>query len=336
MHIAFEIFDRYGRLKQELKCHSFRKGTGHWGSELDHGDLLIIEEVSVAKKWRGKGIGTRIAMYLVKKSQAEKQNLRFWLAEPRWLPRDIRPEIEGVSKAEQRQVRLRATKSAISFWRRCGFRRIGASGCFCFATAPDHRTRTLPSAEDFDLPVADEEPDEDEPRDILKISRANLETAPDRTSWRPNRLQKRLPLHHAVFTLKGSECLEFFREAFRKSQNPAGDWGRPDGFSKNVLHIAACELKVQSVSWLLKWVNEGQILSSARNIHGYTPLEALEAQLESEWTKIEYYMINIVMSDKFRGFAVEAIECIAELRGLQPFPHPISSTTVWMHLWRMH
>jgi hypothetical protein len=32
-NIAFEIFDRYGRLNRDLKTHSIRKGIGAWGSE---------------------------------------------------------------------------------------------------------------------------------------------------------------------------------------------------------------------------------------------------------------------------------------------------------------
>lgn len=41
--IAFELFDRYGRLKPGFIDHPIRKGTGGWGSEFDLGSLFIIE-----------------------------------------------------------------------------------------------------------------------------------------------------------------------------------------------------------------------------------------------------------------------------------------------------
>ncbi|KAL5379867.1 hypothetical protein DPSP01_008149 [Paraphaeosphaeria sporulosa] len=39
---AFELFDRYGRLKLNHKEHTVQKGSGIWGDELDNGDLLLI------------------------------------------------------------------------------------------------------------------------------------------------------------------------------------------------------------------------------------------------------------------------------------------------------
>jgi len=41
--IAFEVFDRYGRLLPDFKDHPVRKGSGVWGSELDRGSLFIVE-----------------------------------------------------------------------------------------------------------------------------------------------------------------------------------------------------------------------------------------------------------------------------------------------------
>jgi hypothetical protein len=45
--LAFDLFDRYGRLRSEFKTHPVIKGTGIWGQELDRGDMLLIEEVLV-------------------------------------------------------------------------------------------------------------------------------------------------------------------------------------------------------------------------------------------------------------------------------------------------
>lgn len=45
--LAFDLFDRYGRLNPEYYEHEFRKGSGVWGNELNHGDLLLFEELQV-------------------------------------------------------------------------------------------------------------------------------------------------------------------------------------------------------------------------------------------------------------------------------------------------
>jgi len=105
-----------------------------------------------------------------------------------------------------------------------------------------------------------------------------------------------------------------FFKAFKTSEESASDWTKVDRFSNNVLHVAACELKVQSVRWLLEHSNEGQKLNSARNAKGYTPLEELESQLESKRTTKEHGMLTVDISDQFHGFSPDAIGCLAAFR----------------------
>ena len=49
--IAFEMFNRYGRLRKELKDAPIQKGTGVWGSELDLGSFFVIEDLLIDKEW---------------------------------------------------------------------------------------------------------------------------------------------------------------------------------------------------------------------------------------------------------------------------------------------
>jgi hypothetical protein len=126
-------------------------------------------------------------------------------------------------------------------------------------------------------------------------------------------LEERLPLHHAAIILPDNECVEFFKE-FKLSEKPIGDWVKVDRSSMNILHIAASEIKVQSVRWLLGNVDDDQKLSSARDVQGYTPLEELESQLESKRNTTERGEMTVVISDKFRGHSAEAIGCLAALR----------------------
>jgi hypothetical protein len=125
-------------------------------------------------------------------------------------------------------------------------------------------------------------------------------------------LQERLPLHHAAITLADEECVEFFNN-FNISKVLMGEWGKVDRFSKNVLHVAACGHKVQSVRWLLEHANEGQTLSSARSVEGSTPREELESQLETKRTQREHSMLTVDMSVNLLGFPPEAIGSLAAL-----------------------
>lgn len=232
---AFDLFDRYGRLRKELKDHPVRKGTGVWGSELDLKPFFVIEELLVDKQWRRKAIGTKIATYLIEKSQARSRHSEFSLVAPGWLTRDIASEVTGKTKAEQREIGARARDNAVSFWRSLGFRRIGASGYFGLAKSPNHPARAILPTDDFD------------PAAVVDGNRKSSRQEP---------LKDRLPLRHAAITLPDSECVEFFR-AWKTSDNPADEWTKLGRHSNNVLHIAACELKAQTVRWLIDDSGEG-------------------------------------------------------------------------------
>ena len=93
--VAFELFDRYGRLKNEFREHAIRKGTGAWGNELDLGSIFIIENIRVDRNWRRKGLGRMIVSYLVEKSRARNRRPCFTLVAPGWLNDDIAPDIQG-------------------------------------------------------------------------------------------------------------------------------------------------------------------------------------------------------------------------------------------------
>ncbi|KAH8589032.1 hypothetical protein B0O99DRAFT_637908 [Bisporella sp. PMI_857] len=309
--IAFELFDRYGRLRKELKDHPIQKGTGVWGSELDLGSFFVIEDLLIDKEWRRKAIGTKIVTYLIEKSQAGSRHPQFSLVVPGWLTRDVQPDIQGKTKDEQREIKFCAFDNAVLFHRSLGFRRIGASSCFGLATDARHPAHAILLTDDFD-PAA-EEPDVYEHPEHEGF--VDWGVPQNRESWRLELLKDRLPLHHAAITLPDSECVEFFK-AWKKSENPADKWTKVDRYSNNILHITACELKIQAVRWLIDDSGEGQILSLARNVKGYTPIEELESDLETKRTRRHHGMLTVDISDNFSGFAPEAISCLAALRSL--------------------
>lgn len=40
--LAFELFDRFGCLQPQYKEHPVKRGSGVWGGELNHGDILLM------------------------------------------------------------------------------------------------------------------------------------------------------------------------------------------------------------------------------------------------------------------------------------------------------
>lgn len=339
--IAFELFDRYGRLNRELINHTVRKGTGCWGSEVDLGPIFIIEHIRIERTWRRKGVGKKMIEALITKANAEKKSpdpfismasaedkliesligkistkknkLAFTLVAPGWLNGDIRADLDGKTATEQRDIRFATHDASVAFFRSIGFRRIGASSCFGLAVDPNHKAHKISINDDFNPP--DEEADDE---DLEAKHQAKHTFFRDETerSLLMELLEKRLPLHHAVLTLPDSECVKHYEEV-NKLPNAKEEWKKVDKKLNNVLHVASCEYKLKTVEWLLNNADVGQILSSARNIKGYTALEALQSILGEKRTIIEHGMMTVCISDKFPGFPVEAVGCLAALQGIK-------------------
>jgi len=306
--VTFRLFDRYGRLNKELKDHEIRKGTGAWGSELDHGDLFIIEEVWVDKLWRSKKIGKTIVTYLLGKSRAGKRSPEFSLVIPGVLNHDIKADIRGKTEFEQYQLESKAQDIATSLYRSVGFRRIGASYVLGLVTDPNHPAHTISPTADFE-PLYPEPEDDEIPEDE-QAENDPVDNA-TRNARHQNALQKQLPLHHAASTRPDDECVELFK----KGEVSIDEWSKLDRSSRNVLHVAAYECKPNTVRWLLENSNPNQILSSARSLDGYTPQEELESKLEIKRTRVTRGRMTVGVFDNFQGFSPEAIECLVALRG---------------------
>ncbi|PVH68791.1 hypothetical protein DL98DRAFT_506466, partial [Cadophora sp. DSE1049] len=307
--VAFELFNRYGSLKEEFTTHPVRKGTGCWGSELDLGSLFILEHVSVDRQWRRKGIGKAIVTALIDKAHTGERNAAFNIVSPGYLTRDIEDESEGLTKQEQKEVLNRAHDSATAFYRALGFRRIGASRCFGLASDVGHRAYALALADDFDLP--DPEPE----TELEDLDDSDDFFGTKRKEAKMKRLGEKRPLHHAALSLPDIECVEYF-QSYKKTSD-IEEWIKTERLGENVLHQAARCIKPKSVQWLLDNVDQDQRLSSGRNLNGYTPLELLVDQLETQRNTRQQGFATIVTADTFGGFGEQAILCMAALRGLK-------------------
>lgn len=307
--IAFELFDRYGRVKEEYITHPIRKGTGYWGAELDLGNLFVLEQIAVKRDFRRQGVGSAIANALVVKAHTGERDTAFTIVSPSYLPRDVEEESKGKSKQEHREIVNRAHHAASAFYRSLGFFRIGASRCFGLATDLSHKAHTILASEDFDLPELGPETEDDDTEEADDFFGTKTKEKAMK------RLEAQLPLHHTVLSLADEKCVEYF-ETYKTAGNQA-EWIKTERYGKNILHQAACELKPKSVQWLLDNVDDGKRLSLGRSRDGYTPLESLMAQLETERSTRQQGMATVVTSDSFGGFIPDAISCMAALRGLQ-------------------
>ncbi|KAH2860687.1 hypothetical protein KXV31_007852, partial [Aspergillus fumigatus] len=91
-------------------------------------------------------------------------------------------------------------------------------------------------------------------------------------------------------------------------------WDRVTNSEATLLHLTACELKPISTRWLLENVRHADSWKTARDIDGYTPLEALRETLETMRTRKEYGFSRVLnLSDHFKGYPATAGETTYDL-----------------------
>lgn len=287
--LASDLFDRYGRLQPELYDHEIIKGSGVWGKELDHGDLLLFDEVKVDAAYRGRGIGTNLVNAILektKKTVSERMGF-FALASPGFLRGDI-PRDDPTATTEAKQD---AMKTALRFWHSMGFRRVGTSAWLAWTDSPGHPSRQLGIAQDWirpDDPVAD------------VLLSGELEQTCQKL---------------ADPTIKATECIDDLTKIFPEDFEDA-QWQRIDQDGNTLLHIASMSSKPELVSFLLSKVPR---LTAVRNREGYTALEALQNQLERQRTWRSDGHRSWVTSDAFKGFGPSSIACVAILENTAVF-----------------
>lgn len=112
--LAFELFDRYGLMKKVFQEHVVKKGSGIWGTELDDGDLLLLEYVSIHRDCRRQGLGRKLVTAVLEKARTKSTRF-FAVVCPGWLNREIDEETKGASEEEVKKAQLQAQASAEAF-----------------------------------------------------------------------------------------------------------------------------------------------------------------------------------------------------------------------------
>ncbi|TRX96470.1 hypothetical protein FHL15_002742 [Xylaria flabelliformis] len=142
--LAIELFDRYGRLNREYCEHEIRKGSGVWGEELDHDDILMIEYINIEPLWRRQKIGTKLVSAVLDKTRHESTGFFAFASQRLILDLDCNDERPNAVHEQ--------SKNFNHLFRSLGFRRVGTSGWLAFTDNDSHPSRQLDEAHDWDVP----------------------------------------------------------------------------------------------------------------------------------------------------------------------------------------
>ncbi|KAK6222381.1 hypothetical protein LQW54_001081 [Pestalotiopsis sp. IQ-011] len=278
--LAFELFDRYGRLQSDYYQHDILKGTGVWGKELNRGDLLLFEEIQVDQKRRRQGVASQIVKAILEKTREKvAPSVGFFAL--------VKPGVL-TSEAQGSQVPLEQHQAiAQSFWKSLGFRRVGTSSWLAFTDSVEHPSRQLRSGQD-------QEPQERSGDDVISPILEELYQKLDDPE------------------IDEKDCISNVRAALSN-----GLENQKCGLDDNaLLHITSLCHQSELVQFILAAAPQAATL---RNRKGYTAAEALQRDLDDQRTRRQFMMMTVVVSDDFTGYPASAIASIAAFQQFSAF-----------------
>merc|ERR1711939_108507 len=291
--LAFDLFDRYGRLKDDYKHHPIRKGSGFWKDQLDEGDILLVEDVTVDQRYRQRGIGTRLVQALLSAASKKIDGGKFVvLAWPDPFKGDnFHQTMENLVGYLSYNFIERKDAQAIKWLRSVGFRRIGSSIWFGTLVGHDAQSQLPPIAEDYDPPP---------------ISRSN-NLVPE-------------SIRRAFETSKDKVLVKALQKHLGQAEPNDERWLATDMKGNTLMHIAAMAHEPACLAWMMAQPG-GRRLQNIRNQDYDTPLEALELVLDKSRTRLftgGRFLLHY--SDAFRGYPKNAVRCLAILKGVHHEP----------------
>ncbi|KAL2818211.1 hypothetical protein BDW59DRAFT_181913 [Aspergillus cavernicola] len=283
--LAFGLFNRFSCLQPQFKDHPVKRGSGVWGDELNNGDILLIEQITIAPTHRRRGVGCKLIRALLE--LASKKCSEFvGITAPGILTEELRHEMRR-SLLDENALEIQLTATVLSFFRSLGFRRIGSSRWFGYSPDMQHPSHSLPIHRDFDLPIFQRMPT------LPNIDR----------------------LINVLSSLEDTTCLAQLQDLFGDAGPQDPIWEATDDQGNTLLHLVSCCSMTESTRWLMQ---RSPNLLSQRNAEGDTPLEALESSMEEKRTTRQHMLLRLDISDRFSGFDEAAISCLALLRGRDP------------------
>lgn len=144
--LAFDVFDRYGRTRIGFGSHPVKKGSGMWGRELNHGDMLLIEEIFINKDYRRQGLGRRIVEALLTEARQKTWSFFAFVRPVCMKKEDLQWEWESLADdSERSRMEDREYDRSVMFYRSLGSRRIGSIAWFALAPTQTIPRVSLPS-----------------------------------------------------------------------------------------------------------------------------------------------------------------------------------------------
>jgi len=321
--LAFELFDRYGRLKPEFKEQGVKSGSGIWKHELDIGRILLLEDIRIGKSFRRQGWAKKLVAAMLQATRAKCKTF-VALTRPGVIYRDYGTLKGSLTDAESDRFCAEELRVTEVFWRSVGFRRIGSSQWFGLASTVNHACHTLPASEDYDLPKLPGLPcypaagslladiatlkDAEAADKVRQVFRdAPIPTPPPRDSAMDS-------LFVAIETERDEECVEKLKLALDHLPVDDPRYEARDSDGNTVLHAAAINFKPKAVKWIME---KNALLVGKRNVEQEIPIEALQNRLEFHRTISGSSYLTVIepASDKFKGFSTEMVDCLCILGG---------------------
>lgn len=247
--VAFDVFDRYGRLKQDLKTHGNRMGSGIWQDEFDKGDILVLRNFHVEEAYRRQSLGRKFVRTMLEKVRQISKCFLTVVA-----PDQVITRPEGMTDEQFESIVARDFAITTSFTRSFGFRRLGSSGWFALSSDASHPCHNLAASDDFDLLPPPKE------RHLLEdqFYMDNVDMTAD----------------HKLITSLETAFKDVYCDDFR--------WERTDESGNTLPHIAALCSQPVAVAWLMR---HAPCLLHRGNDEGETPPEAFQLSLEATRTQ---------------------------------------------------
>ncbi|RPA80535.1 hypothetical protein BJ508DRAFT_196110, partial [Ascobolus immersus RN42] len=285
--LAFEVFERYGTLKEEIVHHPVRKGSQVWEHELDEGSFLVLEQMWVDEHYRRSGIGNWMVRCMLQKAVVEKK-VRFVFALASVDP-SINAGMDVVSDTD--------CKAVLPFLRQFEFRRVGLTPFLAYdAGSNTHPSKQLPARVDPEPPSCLREEGIAWDGETLRIHKAILERSePDLLLW-------------------------LSKESKEKHPFTDEDWLRTDARGNNILHLVSIQCYVMALDSIGSLLGHSfLLLSQQRNLLGYTPFEALQAHLDKGRGSTRTNNRRLVHVDTFNGYGNGPVGCLSKLNlGVSP------------------
>lgn len=322
--LAFDLFDRWGCVKDDFLYHSVKKGTGIWGEELNRGKILLFQSLTVEENLRRQGIGRKLAQNLWAKVIAETsasivrypqfesptahddEECQFAVVLPTHLITGgmQMAELENLSREAREQYLENSKAAAIAFWRSLGFRRIGSSSWFGLAASADHPSRQLSAQDDYNPPPKN--PTQDPIHDAIETAIRRKLSSPLGFASREETLESFLAINDTIVYI--------LEKHLHSHPETHPSWKSPDKDGNTIAHIGVRWPK--ALEWLLDrpmYINQG--LYKIRNHEGETPAELFESSLKDQRVRSARMAYSEDVSDKFQGYSVEDTHMLLRIQG---------------------